>query len=77
MSVLDQKYQGAAAFPSFYFTSYTLKHKNITNTHTKYEEFPLTIQIFRNPNSKILYQLETYEEHLFLLMRNYSQKVGH
>lgn len=35
------------------------------------------MQIFRNPNSKILYQLETYEEHLFLLMRNYSQKVGH
>lgn len=34
MSALDQNNQAAAAaFTSFYFTSYTLKRKNITNTH--------------------------------------------
>lgn len=49
MLALDQNQAAALAFPSFYFTSYTSKHKNVTNTHTKYEKFPFMIQIFRNP----------------------------
>lgn len=34
------------------------------------------IQIFKNPKSRILYLLETGEEHLFLITTSDSQKLG-